>query len=174
MLEILTSGAGKIRKKTLFKMPRQGNQIRFFGTSVQETKIRFCSRNFDMSVNEEVFSKVQSALVDALGVDDDEVTQEATMVGDLGAESIDFLDIVFKLEKAFGIKIQTEDLFPKDIFTESSYVQDGKVNANGLAELKKRMPWANLSKFEANPRVQDFGDLLTVSDLCRYVQSKLA
>ena len=174
MLEILTSGAGKIRKKTLFKMPRQGNQIRFFGTSVQETKIRFCSRNFDMSVNEEVFSKVQSALVDALGVDDDEVTQEATMVGDLGAESIDLLDIVFKLEKAFGIKIQTEDLFPKDILTESSYVQDGKVNANGLAELKKRMPWANLSKFEANPRVQDFGDLLTVSDLCRYVQSKLA
>jgi acyl carrier protein len=155
-------------------MPREGNQIRFFGTSVQETKIRFCSRNVDMSVNEEVFSKVQSALVDALGVDDDEVTQEATMVGDLGAESIDFLDIVFKLEKAFGIKIQTEDLFPKDILTESSYVQDGKVNANGLAELKKRMPWANLSKFEANPRVQDFGDLLTVSDLCRYVQSKLA
>jgi acyl carrier protein len=127
-----------------------------------------------MSVNEEVFSKVQSALVDALGVDDDEVTPNATMVGDLGAESIDFLDIVFKLEKAFGIKIQTEELFPKDILTEGAYVQDGKVNANGLAELKRRMPWADLSKFESNPRVQDFGDLLTVSDLCRYVQSKLA
>jgi acyl carrier protein len=127
-----------------------------------------------MSVNEEVFSKVQSALVDALGVDDDEVTPDATMVGDLGAESIDFLDIVFKLEKAFGIKIQTEELFPKDILTEGAYVQDGKVNANGLAELKRRMPWADLSKFESNPRVQDFGDLLTVSDLCRYVQSKLA
>ncbi|MCU0709501.1 MAG: acyl carrier protein, partial [Pirellula sp.] len=93
-----------------------------------------------MSVNEEVFSKVQSALVDALGVDDDEVTPNATMVGDLGAESIDFLDIVFKLEKAFGIKIQTEELFPKDILTEGAYVQDGKVNANGLAELKRRMP----------------------------------
>ena len=91
-----------------------------------------------MSVNEEVFSKVQSALVDALGVDEEDVTPSATMVGDLGAESIDFLDIVFKLEKAFGIKIQTEDLFPKDILTEGSYVNDGKVNANGLAELKKR------------------------------------
>jgi acyl carrier protein len=127
-----------------------------------------------MSVNEEVFSKVQSALVDALGVDDDEVTPDATMVGDLGAESIDFLDIVFKLEKAFGIKIQTDELFPKDILTEGAYVQDGKVNANGLAELKRRMPWADLTKFESNPRIQDFGDLLTVSDLCRYVQSKLA
>lgn len=127
-----------------------------------------------MSVNEEVFSKVQSALVDALGVDDEDVTESATMVGDLGAESIDFLDIVFKLEKAFGIKIQTEDLFPKDILTEGSYVNDGKVNAAGLAELKKRMPWADLTKFESNPRVQDFGDVLTVSDLCRYVQSKLS
>ncbi|MEY2611965.1 MAG: Acyl carrier protein [Planctomycetota bacterium] len=127
-----------------------------------------------MSVNEEVFSKVQSALVDALGVDEEDVTHSATMVGDLGAESIDFLDIVFKLEKAFGIKIQTEDLFPKDILTEGSYVNDGKVNANGLAELKKRMPWADLTKFESNPRVQDFGDVLTVSDLCRYVQAKLS
>jgi acyl carrier protein len=129
---------------------------------------------FDMSVNEEVFSKVQAALMDALGVDDDEVTPEATIVGDLEAESIDFLDIVFKLEKAFGIKIQTEELFPKDILTEGTYVQDGKVNSNGLSELKRRMPWADLSKFENNPRIQDFGDLLTVSDLCRYVQSKLA
>ncbi len=127
-----------------------------------------------MSVNEEVFSKVQSALVDALGVDEEDVTPSATMVGDLGAESIDFLDFVFKLEKAFGIKIQTEDLFPKDILTEGSYVNDGKVNANGLAELKKRMPWADLNKFESNPRVQDFGDVLTVSDLCRYVQAKLS
>jgi acyl carrier protein len=113
-------------------------------------------------------------LVDALGVDEGDVTPGATMVGDLGAESIDFLDIVFKLEKAFGIKIQTEDLFPKDILTQSSFVQDGKVNSNGLSELKKRMPWADLTKFESNPRVQDFGDLLTVSDLCRYVQTKLA
>ena len=124
--------------------------------------------------NDEVFTKVQAALVDALGVDDDEVTQEATMVGDLGAESIDFLDIVFKLEKAFGIKVPREELFPEDILTNASYVKDGKVTETGISELKARMPWANLSKFEANPRVQDFGDVLTVGDLCRYVQSKLA
>lgn len=125
------------------------------------------------STNEEVFSKVQAALVDALGVDDNEVTPEATMVGDLGAESIDFLDIVFKLEKAFSIKIPREELFPEDILTNASYVSDGKVTADGISELKKRMPWANLAKFESNPRVQDFGDLLTVGDLCRYVESKL-
>lgn len=123
--------------------------------------------------NEEVFEKVQTALVDALGVDDEEVTPEATLVGDLGAESIDFLDIVFKLEKAFDIQIPREELSPEDILTNSQYVQDGKVTGEGLAELKKRMPWADLSKFEQNPRVQDFGDLLTVKDMCRYIESKI-
>ena len=124
--------------------------------------------------NEEVFEKVQAALVDALGVDDEEVTPEATLVGDLGAESIDFLDIVFKLEKAFNIQIPREELSPEDILTNSQYVQDGKVTAEGLSELKRRMPWADLSNFEQNPRVQDFGDLLTVQDMCRYVESKVA
>ena len=122
---------------------------------------------------EEVLEKVQAALVDALGVDDDEVTQGATLVGDLGAESIDFLDIVFRLEKAFEIEIPRAELFPEDILTNAEYVQDGKVTEVGVAELKKRMPFADLSKFEANPVVQDFGTLLTVSDMCRYIQSKV-
>ncbi|QDV71824.1 Acyl carrier protein [Rosistilla carotiformis] len=126
-----------------------------------------------MPTQDEVYEKVQAALVDALGVDDDEVTPEATMVGDLGAESIDFLDIVFKLEKAFDIQIPREELFPEDILTNSEYVKDGKVTDEGLVELKKRMSWADLSKFEQNPRVQDFGDLLTVNDLCSYVNSKV-
>jgi acyl carrier protein len=124
--------------------------------------------------NEEVFSNVKTALVDALGVDEDEVTEEATLVGDLGAESIDFLDIVFRLEKAFNIEIPRAELFPEDILTNAEYVQDGKVTAEGLTELKKRMPFADLSKFEDNPAVQEFGNLLTVSDMCRYVESKLA
>lgn len=126
-----------------------------------------------MPTKEEVFEKVQEALMDALGVDDDEVTREATMVGDLGAESIDFLDIVFRLEKAFEIEIPRSELFPEDILTNAEYVQDGKVTPDGVDELKKRMPFADLSKFEANPAVQDFGNLLTVNDLCRYVESKV-
>ncbi len=126
-----------------------------------------------MPTADEIFEKVQTALVDALGVDEEEVTPTATMVGDLGAESIDFLDIVFKLEKAFGIKIPREELFPEDILTSGQFVQDGKVTPAGLTELEKRMPWADLTKFRTNPRVQDFGDLLTVNDLCRYIGSKV-
>ena len=122
---------------------------------------------------DEVFEKVQAALVDALGVDEEEVTPEATLVGDLGAESIDFLDIVFRLEKTFNIEIPRSELFPEDILTNAQYVQDGKVTEAGLVELKKRMAFADLSKFEKNPAVQNFGNLLTVSDLCRYVETKV-
>ena len=125
-----------------------------------------------MPVNTEVFGKVKEALVDALGVDDDEVTEEATMVGDLGAESIDFLDIVFKLEKSFGISIPRDELFPDDILTNAEFISDGKVTAEGLVQLKARMPFADLTKFETNPLVQDFGNMLTVKDLCKYVETK--
>jgi acyl carrier protein len=125
-----------------------------------------------MPISEEVFDKVKEALVDALGVDDDEVTEEATMVGDLGAESIDFLDIVFQLEQSFGISIPREELFPDDILTNAEYVSDGKVTPTGLAMLKQRMPFADLSRFESNPQVQNFGNMLTVRDLCNYVAMK--
>ena len=127
-----------------------------------------------MATKEEVFSKVQAALVDALGVDEDEVTPEAKLVGDLGAESIDFLDIVFRLEKAFDIKIPRGELFPEDILNNSEFVQNGKVTPEGLEQLKTRMPFADLTAFAENPVVQDFGNLLTVNDMCRYVESKVA
>lgn len=126
-----------------------------------------------MSTKEEVFSKVQTALVDALGVDEEEVTPQARLVGDLGAESIDFLDIVFRLEKAFDIKIPRGELFPEDILTNAEYVQNGRLTPDGLTQLKARMPFADLTNFSANPAVQDFGNLLTVQDMCRYVQSKV-
>lgn len=126
-----------------------------------------------MATKEEIFAKVQEALVDALGVEDDEVTPEATLQGDLDAESIDFLDIVFRLEKAFNIKIERGELFPEDILTDKAYVADGKVNAEGIAKLKERMPFANLTAFEADPQVQVLGKQLTVQDMCGFVEYKL-
>lgn len=126
-----------------------------------------------MPSNEEIFEKVREALVDALGVDDDEVTPQATLQGDLDAESIDFLDIVFRLEKAFDIKIERGELFPEDILTNTDYVQDGKVNSEGIAKLKERMPFADLAKFESNPIVQNLAQELTVQDMCNFVEHKL-
>lgn len=126
------------------------------------------------ATKEEIFSKVQEALVDALGVEDDEVTPEATLQGDLDAESIDFLDIVFRLEKAFDIKIERGELFPEDILTSTDYVEEGRVNAAGIAKLKERMPFADLTKFEKDPVVQKLGQQLTVQDMCNFVEHKLS
>jgi acyl carrier protein len=123
----------------------------------------------------DIYSKVQEALVDALGVDDDEVTPEATLQGDLGAESIDFLDIVFRLEKQFGVKIPREELFPESIFQgDPEFVKDGKVTAKGLAELRSKMPYADLSEFEKNPTLEGISDLFTVHLIVSYIESKLA
>jgi acyl carrier protein len=126
-----------------------------------------------MPTKNEVYEKIRTVLVDALGVDDDEVTPEATLIGDLGAESIDFLDIVFKLEKAFDIKVPRAELFPEDVLTNTEYVKDGKVTPEGIVKLKERVPFVDLTKFEKNPTVKDFQNTLTVSDLCRYVESKV-
>lgn len=126
-----------------------------------------------MPSEEEIFKTIQETLVEALGVDEDEVTEDATLVADLGAESIDFLDIVFRLEKAFDIKIPREELFPQDILTNAEFVEDGKLNAAGLAELKSRMPFADLDKFAENPKIQEFGNILTVGDMVRFVASKV-
>ncbi len=122
---------------------------------------------------DEITEKVREAMVDALGVDEDEVTPEARIGGDLGAESIDFLDIVFRLEKAFNIKIPRGDLFPDNILTSDEYVQDGKLTAKGIEELKARMPYADLQEFEKNPTVQDIVDLFTVDMIVGYVEAKL-
>jgi acyl carrier protein len=126
-----------------------------------------------MPTKDEVYAKIKVALTDALGVDEDDIKPEATLVGDLGAESIDFLDIVFRLEKAFDIKIPRNELFPEDVLTDQKYVQDGRVTDVGVAELRKRMPFANLDGFAANPVVQDFANVLTVADMCRFVESKV-
>lgn len=126
-----------------------------------------------MPSSEEIYEKIQNALVDALGVDEEEVTRGATLTGDLGAESIDFLDIVFRLEKAFNIKIPRGELFPENVLTDPNYVQDGVVTPAGIAELKKRMPFANLDSFATNPNVKDFGKLFTVDMICKYIESKV-
>jgi len=99
---------------------------------------------------------------------------KTTLQGDLDAESIDFLDIVFRLEKAFDIKIERGELFPEDILTSTDYVEDGKVNSAGIVKLRERMPFADLSKFERDPVVQKLGQQLTVQDMCNFVEHKLA
>ena len=123
---------------------------------------------------DEIFQEVVGVLVDALGVDEDEVKPDATLMADLGAESIDFLDIVFRMEKAFGIKIPREELFPaENLLSNKEYISNGKLTQKGLEELKKLMPHADISEFAGDPNVNKIGDLFTVETLVNFVDSKL-
>src|SRR3954451_10009459 len=102
-----------------------------------------------MPSQEEIYSKVSATLVEALNVEEDELTPTATLQGDLGAESIDFLDIVFRLEREFGIKIPRGELFPESVFQgDPEFVCDGQVTDKGMAELRSRMPFADLGTFD--------------------------
>jgi len=122
---------------------------------------------------DEVFDKVREVLTDALGVDDDEVTKKATLQRDLGAESIDFLDIVFRLEKEFSIKIPKGELFPDDILSNPEFVSGDVMTPAGLQRLKELMPHADFATFENDPRVSEMPELFTVDTIVNYVEAKL-
>jgi acyl carrier protein len=110
---------------------------------------------------DEIFQGVQEVLVDALGVDNEEVTIQATLIGDLGAESIDFLDIVFRL-------------FPAEsLLNDPEYVSNGKLTEKGLAGLRDKMPHTDLAEFESDPDINKLGDLFTVGAIVNYVETKL-
>ena len=124
---------------------------------------------------DDIFSKIQEVLDDALGVDEDEVTPEASLTADLGAESIDFLDIVFRIEKTFDVKISQGELFPENLVDNEEWVSDGKLTDAGLVMLKGRMAHVEFDSFEGGDRsISKLGDAITVNSLVNFVELKLA
>ncbi len=127
-----------------------------------------------MSAFDEIYGKVTQVLVESLNVDEGDVTPAATLQGDLGAESIDFLDIVFRLEREFGIRIPRGELFPESLFQgDLDFVRDGRVTEQGMGELRSRMPYAELSAFDQDRRLTAVTDLFTVGLVARYIVWKL-
>jgi acyl carrier protein len=117
---------------------------------------------------------VTRVLVEALNADEGDLTPMATLQGDLGAESIDFLDIVFRLEREFGVRIPRGELFPESVFqVNPDFVRDGRVTDEGMAELRARMPYAELGSFEKDRRLSAVADLFTVQLIVRYIAWKL-
>src|SRR5438477_717454 len=117
-----------------------------------------------MPSQEEIYSKVSATLVEALNVDEDEIKPTSTLQGDLGAESIDFLDIVFRLEREFGIKIPRSELFPESVFQgDPEFVREGRVTDKGMGDLRTHMPYADLRDLERDRRLNRIDDLFTVA-----------
>jgi acyl carrier protein len=127
-----------------------------------------------MTTSGETLARVARVLANSLGIDEDEVIPSATLQGNLGAESIDFLDIVFRLEREFGIKIPRGELFPDSIFGgDPELVREGRVTDQGMVELRSQMPHADLTDFEHDRRLTALADLFTVGLVVRYVEWKL-
>ncbi|HOG23187.1 MAG: Acyl carrier protein [Candidatus Omnitrophica bacterium ADurb.Bin292] len=124
-------------------------------------------------MNQEIFKKVQETLAGALGVETSEITPESSLKRDLGAESIDFIDIIFRLEKSFDLKIPANDLFPSYIFTDERFVKEGAVTPEGIQELRTKLPYLELGDFEKDPQVAELADYFTVKMILRYLEERL-
>ena len=124
--------------------------------------------------NIEITKSVKTIISQALKVDESKIALYSSLIKDLGAESIDFLDIVFRLEKTFKIKIPKGELFPEKLLTDARFVKDGKITAAGVEELQRRIPNANWEEFLKNPMVANLGDIFTVGMIVDYLSEKLA
>ena len=125
---------------------------------------------------DQILASVSEVLEEALGVDPEEITPDATVTGDLGAESIDFLDIQFRLEKKFStpakpFKIGQGEMFPDNLMENPAWVSNGKFTEAGMAMLKQRMPHVDFSTF--NGDINTVGELITVQSLVDFVERKL-
>lgn len=123
---------------------------------------------------DEINARVAGILVQALGVSPSEISPETSLAGDLEAESIDFLDIVFRLEKEFGIEVSRGELFPQELLRDPALVINGRLTDLGADALRQRFAFADLRDVTAGARVDDLmTDLLTVNLITDYVGSKL-
>lgn len=126
----------------------------------------------------EIENGVREVLCDALGVDADDVTPTARIKSDLGAESIDYLDIMFRLEKKFTsperpFKIAQGELFPENMLADPTLVEAGKVTDKGMKMLRERMPHVDFSSFENDRNVANLSETFTVKSLVDFVERKV-
>ena len=127
-----------------------------------------------MSASNETHARVRKVLVQTLGVEEDDVKPSATLQGDLGAESIDFLDITFRLEREFGIKIPRDDLFPDDASRDGlAFTGDDLPPDESLAASHSRRPCPDSSILEPDHRSNRGDDVFTVELLTNYIEWKL-
>ena len=128
---------------------------------------------------DEILEKTREVLMEALVLDADEITPESSLTADLEAESIDFLDIVFRLEKTFStedkpFKIEPGELFPDNLLENPEWVQDGKLTDAGMDMLKERMPHVDFSQFDQDRSVDKVAANITVSSLVTFIDRKLS
>jgi len=122
---------------------------------------------------DEVFEIVRSCFAEALGLDDDEVTLDSFVIEDLGAESLDFLDIAFRLEEAFGIKIPRGDIQQKAEEEAATGAEpfevDGVLTELGMSKLREALPEVPEDRFREGLTVREIPTLFTVETFLNLV-----
>jgi acyl carrier protein len=120
-----------------------------------------------------VYPKVQAIIADVLVVDEDEVNLDSRLIADLGAESIDFLDLVFQLEKEFDIKIPRGQLEKnaRGELSENEFEEGGKITAKGMQALKSYLSEVPEAYFQENMKVNEIPMLFTVETFCKLIIS---
>ncbi len=124
-------------------------------------------------MDKEIFLKVQQTLAAALGIEESEIKPESSLKRDLGAESIDFIDIIFRLEKTFDIKIPSGDLFPSHLLNDERFVKEGQVTPEGIHELRTKLPYLEIEEFAKDPQISKLAEQFTVQMILRYLQDRL-
>ncbi len=122
-------------------------------------------------MNQEIFNKVKDIIVDVLVIDEDKVQSTSRLIADLGAESIDFLDLVFQLEKEFAIKIPRGQLEKnaRGQLTEAEFEQNGVLTEKGLVALKSYLCEVPQEYFKSSMKTNEIPVLFTVETFCKLV-----
>ncbi len=125
--------------------------------------------------NVAVLEQIQEIVSEALYCDKEQVQRNANLMTDLGAESIDFLDIVFRLEKAFGIKLPKGDIEAKarGDLADGEFEIHGILQEKGLARLRSMMPEISADRIKQGLKVKDIATLFTVATFERMVLERL-
>ena len=123
---------------------------------------------------DDIMEKVVEVLEDALGADPEDIVPAASLTADLDAESIDFLDIVFKLEQTFGFKVAQGELFPENLTDNEEWVQGDDITEAGMAMLKEKLPHVDLAPVIETKKVSKLAGIVTVDSIVNFVERKLA
>ncbi len=125
----------------------------------------------------DIDTAVQEAVVGALGVGEDEVTPDATIMDDLGAESIDLLDILFRIERNTGVKIQAADIgaYIQGGLSDDEFSDDQEIlTPKGMEQLKTVMPQLDTDSLQGTLHAEQVMSHFTVQNLAQMVAERAA